>query len=293
MYKKNRSIFVGVLALCLLGSGIYSPVCVAQDISLEDYMKNNEPAQVGLQSAQESVEESGEGRDSSMLERLQQAISDDEEENQGVDSPVASPRNDALPRIDSEYEMSISGFDNFAVDDIMIDEAMIAEQTQEELEEEIRREAFDAAITGLFPMKPDQIRALLREYDATQRAVEEPVFGVPTPQINVETVSLDPGVKPMIITTATGHVTTLNILDITGAPWPVQDISWAGDFEIIEPEEGEHIIRITPLATAAYGNMSIRLLTLKTPVTIMLKACLLYTSPSPRDRQKSRMPSSA
>ena len=24
-----------------------------------------------------------------------------------------------------------------------------------------------------------------------------------------------------------------------------------------------------------------------------LKACLLYTSPSPRDRQKSRMPSSA
>ena len=25
----------------------------------------------------------------------------------------------------------------------------------------------------------------------------------------------------------------------------------------------------------------------------MLKACLLYTSPSPRDRQKSRMPSSA
>ena len=26
---------------------------------------------------------------------------------------------------------------------------------------------------------------------------------------------------------------------------------------------------------------------------VLLKACLLYTSPSPRDRQKSRMPSSA
>ena len=26
---------------------------------------------------------------------------------------------------------------------------------------------------------------------------------------------------------------------------------------------------------------------------IMIKTCLLYTSPSPRDRQKSRMPSSA
>ena len=27
--------------------------------------------------------------------------------------------------------------------------------------------------------------------------------------------------------------------------------------------------------------------------TVMFKICLLYTSPSPRDRQKSRMPSSA
>ena len=29
------------------------------------------------------------------------------------------------------------------------------------------------------------------------------------------------------------------------------------------------------------------------PATIVLNNCLLYTSPSPRDRQKSRMPSSA
>jgi succinate dehydrogenase/fumarate reductase flavoprotein subunit len=28
-------------------------------------------------------------------------------------------------------------------------------------------------------------------------------------------------------------------------------------------------------------------------VAVMSKVCLLYTSPSPRDRQKSRMPSSA
>ena len=29
------------------------------------------------------------------------------------------------------------------------------------------------------------------------------------------------------------------------------------------------------------------------PLEVFMKACLLYTSPSPRDRQKSRMPSSA
>ena len=33
--------------------------------------------------------------------------------------------------------------------------------------------------------------------------------------------------------------------------------------------------------------------TKKLPMTGKVKNCLLYTSPSPRDRQKSRMPSSA
>ena len=33
--------------------------------------------------------------------------------------------------------------------------------------------------------------------------------------------------------------------------------------------------------------------TRRLPDTITITACLLYTSPSPRDRQKSRMPSSA
>jgi intracellular multiplication protein IcmK len=260
---QNRSIqnrFFAVLLLFLVFLSTQAQVVLAQEeISLEEYMKNNEPAQVDLQDPQEEVKS-----DNSILERLQEAISEDEVE-------ADLQRDDVLPEINSKYELSIGGFENMAAEDIIIDSDMVAEQTQEELEEEIRREAYDAAITGLFPMKPDQIRALLRAYDSTQRAVQEPVFGVPTPQVSVATVSLDPGVKPMIITTATGHVTTLNILDITGAPWPVQDISWAGDFEVIEPEQGEHVIRITPLATAAYGNMSIRLLTLKTPVTIMLK----------------------
>jgi intracellular multiplication protein IcmK len=146
----------------------------------------------------------------------------------------------------------------------------IETKTPEELEEEIRREAFDAAITGLFPMRPNEIKEVLRQYDTTTRAVEEPVYGIPTPKISVETISLDPGVAPMTLKTATGHITTLSLLDATGAPWPIQDIGWAGDFEVIEPEEGGHIIRITPMAIAAYGNMSIRLLGLKTPVTIML-----------------------
>ena len=39
-----------------------------------------------------------------------------------------------------------------------------------------------------------------------------------------------------------------------------------------------------------YGNVSLIHIT---DIHAQLKPCLLYTSPSPRDRQKSRMPSSA
>lgn len=143
--------------------------------------------------------------------------------------------------------------------------------SDEQYQQGIREEAFDAATTGLFPMRPDEIKEILRQYDETRKAVEEPHYTLPTPEVKVETISLDPGVTPPVIQTAVGHVTTLTLLDVTGAPWPIQDVSWAGDFEVIEPEEGGHIIRITPMANFAYGNVSMRLLTLKTPITFTLR----------------------
>jgi intracellular multiplication protein IcmK len=66
-------------------------------------------------------------------------------------------------------------------------------------------------------------------------------------------------------------VTTMNILDVSGAPWPIQDITWAGNFEIVQPEAGGHVVRITPMSEFAYGNMSVRLLELDTPITFVLR----------------------
>ncbi len=184
---------------------------------------------------------------------------------------------DALPTIPSENIRSApenynSGFVNEDAAGLNLPQINqnLEQKSPEELAEEIRQESFDAAITGLFPLTPDQIQALLQEYDKTQRATETPAYGVPTPKINVANISLDPGVAPIKLITATGHITTVSMLDVTGAPWPIQDISWAGDFEVVEPEEGGNIMRITPMSIAAYGNMSIRLLNLKTPVTVML-----------------------
>jgi intracellular multiplication protein IcmK len=152
-------------------------------------------------------------------------------------------------------------------------------KSPEEVENEIRTEAFGAAITGLLPLKPPEIRKLLEHFDETRQAVEIPIYPYPTPEVSAQTISLDPGAAPAEIKVAVGHVTTLTMLDNTGAPWPIQDLAWAGNFEIVKPNvdaplsaaDGANIVRITPLSEFTYGNISIRLVKLKTPVTFILR----------------------
>jgi intracellular multiplication protein IcmK len=181
---------------------------------------------------------------------------------------------DALPEVNNlnMVKLNAPGFENGNQrTNVAIDPNAPTGKTNAALQEEIRTEAFDAAITGVFPLSPDQIETLLKRYDTTQKAVTKPPYDAPKPEISVQNISLDPGMTPPVIKTAVGNVTTINMLDATGAPWPVQDVTWAGDYEIVEPEEGGHIIRITPMSQFAHGNIVIRLLTLKTPLTMTLE----------------------
>lgn len=143
-------------------------------------------------------------------------------------------------------------------------------KSPEQIEREIREKAFDAALTGLLPMNPDEIRVLLEKLDETQQAVEVPIYPYPEADVVVETVSLDPGAKPPVIKLGVGHVTTLTLLDITGQPWPVRDMAYAGNFEVVHNGNGSYVIRITPMSEFAYGNVSLQLAELKTPVTFTL-----------------------
>ena len=59
------------------------------------------------------------------------------------------------------------------------------------------------------------------------------------------------------------------------------------DLTVIVPRDDADIIRTITIAPTVLS------LTEGDTATSSLKTCLLYTSPSPRDRQKSRMPSSA
>ena len=148
-----------------------------------------------------------------------------------------------------------------------IQAAMEAEAADQQ--RKLEGQAFDAALKQLLPLEPEQIRKTLEVFKVKREAAETPIT-VPEPRQVVETLSLDPSDSPAVIKMAPGHVTTFTILDSTGAPWPIQDISWAGKFEIQTPEEGGHIVRITPISAHGVGNMSIRLVDLITPVTVRL-----------------------
>ena len=155
------------------------------------------------------------------------------------------------------------------------DEALGFDETPEERMEQARQEAFDAALEGLLPLRPEEIRVLLERFDRTQESVETPVYPNPEPEVVVQNISLDPGSKPPVVKLAYGHVTTINFLDSTGSPWPVQDVSWAGNFEIIQveqdPERFTHMFRISPQSEFAFGNMSITMTGMMTPVILTLE----------------------
>lgn len=148
--------------------------------------------------------------------------------------------------------------------------ALDAQQAEIKLRQ--NQEAFDGAQKRLFPLTTDQIRETMRKYEEEQYAKVPPAYGQPKPEIAVTTVSLDPGAEPPEIKVHSGFVTTMAILDASGQPWPIQDIGIGGNFDIPNPESGSHIVRISPLSHFGFGNLSIRLKDLPTPVTFRLSA---------------------
>lgn len=155
-----------------------------------------------------------------------------------------------------------------------------APQTPEELQAMMEQEAadqqkkleeatFEMALKQLLPLKPDQIRTTLDRFRESREAAETPLT-IPEPRSEVQTASLDPTAEPLIIRAAPGNVTTLTFLDATGAPWPIQDMSWAGPFTIQPTDSGSNIIRLSPTTAHGAGNISIRMVDMMTPVVMRL-----------------------
>lgn len=141
-----------------------------------------------------------------------------------------------------------------------------------EIEQQGRAEAFERTKRAVLPLETYQIRDLIRRLKVTQEAIQKPVLKPPVPHNVVKTISFDPSAKSETIQLYVGNVTALNIVDVTGAPWPIVDVAYGGNFDIKPPDAGGSILRITPLRDYARGNMIIRLLKLNTPITLLLEA---------------------
>ena len=146
------------------------------------------------------------------------------------------------------------------------------EQRTQELQQKARAQAFDQAKRSSLPMETYEIRDVLGRLKDTQEAIQTPVRPAPIPGNVIRTISTDPSAKPKTIHLAAGNVTTMNVVDISGAPWPIVDIGFGGAFDVKPPEPGGHVIRITPLKDFARGNLVIRLLKMTTPLTFTLLA---------------------
>jgi len=147
-----------------------------------------------------------------------------------------------------------------------------AAEEQAKIEEEHNRTSYKSAAEGMMPLSPDQVRGFLHRLEATQESAVAPSSGPPRGEVKVVGLSLDPGGEPPQVNLAAGYVTTIDIIDQTGEPWPILDVGVGGNFEVTPTQAGSHVVRVVPLTRLGTGNLSILLKDLSTPIIFKLSA---------------------
>ncbi len=132
--------------------------------------------------------------------------------------------------------------------------------------------SFNKAVNGILPMSPDQVRQFMHRLEQEQEASLAPFAGQPKGQVRVATLSLDPGTEPPVLNLSSGYVTTVNLMDATGEPWPILDVGVGGNYEVSPTTAGSHVVRIMPLTRVGSGNLSVLLKDLPTPVIFKLSS---------------------
>jgi intracellular multiplication protein IcmK len=254
------------------------PVQIVNEEPVAEESKSEEPKQVVVEEKKPSDPELDE------IEKAIKEIARAKESQKNEESGLIKKLSEALPLNKKSKDKSI---------DMRIDPKLVAaDATGEEVEEELpplsyeeqllmrtkeldqqaRNEAFERSKRALLPLETYEIRDLFKRLKITQEAIQKPALPQPKPKNVVKTISTDPSVRSETIKLAAGHVTAMNIIDISGSPWPIVDIAYGGNFDIKAPDPGGSLLRITPLREFAQGNMIIRLLGMTTPLTFLLSA---------------------
>lgn len=136
---------------------------------------------------------------------------------------------------------------------------------------DVSQQAFNQLLGRTMPLTPDQIHAFKKAVDTTQRAAAIPANAPPKPISSTLLVSLAPGETPPAIKMSMGFISSLVLVDASGAPWPIvaYDLGNSQAFNV-QWDKTSNILMIQPLQPYTYANLAIRLKGLAPPVMLTL-----------------------
>ncbi len=163
----------------------------------------------------------------------------------------------------------ISSF--FYVGSAFSEEAVEKKSDEEMRLQEVVDKAFKAAVIEQIPMSSDKINKYQKDLEESSVAINPEV---PPKMINrSQNVSLDPGAEPVKLRLAPGYVSSLVIVDSTGAPWPIATATPGkpSAFSVVKPETGaKNLITVSPLKNHVTSNIAITLEGRDAPLIVQL-----------------------
>lgn len=225
---------------------------------------------VGLASLVATASASAAEKPPTLVDAVRTAVSQPNTAEKGKSSAV--PDSDGINLPGGVPPMSQTDAEKLNLQQQAEETAARAAEEEARMEEEHNRKSYKSASEGLLPLSPDQIRGFMRKLEHTQEAAQPPSTGTPKGEVKVVGLSLDPGGEPPQINLAAGYVTTIDIIDQTGEPWPIMDVGVGGNFEVTPTQAGSHVVRVVPLTRVGTGNLSIILKDLGTPIIFRLSS---------------------
>lgn len=130
--------------------------------------------------------------------------------------------------------------------------------------------AFNTLKEEMFPASPDEIKEVREIKEKQERALYE--RPAPKEVSKILSVSTEPGAPPAIVLVTPGRSTTLNVIDSTGQPWPIQAALGGNnadyDINTIEEHQFKNIVRVDAKKDYGSTNVILSLAALSTTVNV-------------------------
>jgi len=146
------------------------------------------------------------------------------------------------------------------------------------------QEILEQALTEIegLQLNDDQMDRIKRLYVRKERQRATPYVTPPTPVTRTLPINLEPGRTPPSLRLSRGQLSSVVFSDKSGQPWFIEDVrlnremfsdgKGGGQGKGEDRGKATNVLTIEPLGAAAYGNVTVTLKGLPTPVILLLSA---------------------